>query len=73
MGQFSERPWDDARKLVDAANRNLPLHVPLAAFVNSDGLSHKGDKVHFDAKSYRELGRGYAKAYLELTSADAGR
>lgn len=65
MGQFSERPWDDAKKLVDAAHRNLPMQVPHTAFVTSDGLTHKGDQVHFDAKSYRELGRRYAEAYLD--------
>ncbi len=65
MGQFSERPWDDARKFVDAAHRNLPMQVPHTAFVTSDGLTHKGDQVHFDAKSYRELGRRYAGAYLD--------
>ncbi len=65
MGQFPKRPWDDARKLVDAAHRNLPMNVPHTAFVSSDDLTHKGDLVHFDAKSYRELGRRFAKAYLD--------
>jgi hypothetical protein len=65
MGQFAKRPWDDARKLVDAAHRKLPKNVPHTAFVSSDGLTHKGDIVHFDSKSYRELGRRYAKAYLD--------
>lgn len=69
MGQFPERPWDDAKRRVDAAHRNLPRHVPRTAFVNSDGLTHKGDQVHFDAKSYRELGRRYALAYLKLVAA----
>lgn len=73
MGQFPERPWDDARKRVDAANRELPRHVPHTAFVNSDGLTHKGDQVHFDAKSYRELGRRYARAYLDLVTPGGGR
>ncbi len=66
LGQFPERPWDEARKKVDAAHRDLPKHVPHTAFVNSDGLTHKGDEVHFDAKSYRELGRRYAQAYAKL-------
>ena len=65
MGQFPKRPWDDSRKLVDAAHRNLPKHVSHTAFVSSDGLTHKGDLVHFDTKSYRELGCRYAKAYLD--------
>jgi len=67
MGQFPERPWSDAKKLVDAAHRNLPKKVPHTAFVNSDGLGHKGDRVHFDSQSYRELGRRYAAAYLAMS------
>jgi hypothetical protein len=67
MGQFAEQPWDDAKKRVDAAHRDLPNKVPHTAFVDSNGLSHKGDKVHFDAESYREFGRRYAKAYRALS------
>lgn len=66
MGQF--RPWSDAKKMVDAAHRSLPKQLPHTAFVSSDGLKHKGDKTHFDAASYRELGRRYAKAFLDLQS-----
>ncbi len=67
MGQFSERPWNDAKKMVDAAHQNLPAKVKNTAFVSSDGLKHKGDNVHFDADSYRELGRRYADAFRKLT------
>ena len=66
MGQFSERPWSEARKQVDQVHQNLPREVPHTAFVSSTGLKHKGDKVHFDADSYRELGRRYAAAYRQL-------
>jgi len=68
MGQFKERPWSESKKLVDAAHQGLPQKIANTAFVNSNGLAHKGDQVHFDSKSYRELGRRYAKAYLQLTS-----
>lgn len=68
MGQFEERPWNDAKKQVDAAHQNLPRKIDQTAFVSSDGLKHKGDEIHFDAASSRELGRRYAKAYLELTA-----
>lgn len=37
-----------------------------AAFVKSNGLHHKGDNTHFDAKSYRIFGRRYAKAMQKL-------
>lgn len=71
LGQFPERPWDDAKRLVDSAHRSLPSKVPSTAFVSSDGLNHKGDQVHFDSVALRELGRRYAKAYLDLTSGSA--
>ena len=66
MGQFPEQPWDAAKRRVDAAHRALPGQVARTAFVPSLGLGHKGDEVHFDAKSYRELGRRYARAWLAM-------
>lgn len=66
LGQFDDVPWDDNRKLVDQAHRELPKHVPQTAFVPSDGLKHKGDKVHFDSAGLREFGKRYAEAYLQL-------
>lgn len=73
MGVFPERPWNDAKKRVDQAHRDLPKRVAHTAFVSSDGLTHKGDKVHFSAESYRELGRRYAAAYLKLSTKRNGR
>ena len=67
LGQFAERPWDESRKLVDAAQRNLPEKISRTAFVSSEGLGHKGDEVHFSAEAYRELGRRYAAAFQKLT------
>ncbi len=37
-----------------------------AAFVNSRGLHHRGDGTHFNSKSYRILGKRYAKAIQKL-------
>ena len=68
MGQFAERPWDEHKKRVDAVHQNLPKHIKYSAFVNSNGLKHKGDEVHFDSASYRKLGRRYADAYSKLTT-----
>ena len=67
MGQFAERPWDEHRKLVDAAHQSLPNDVDHTAFASSDGLGHRGDEVHFNTAAYHELGHRYAKAYLSLT------
>lgn len=68
LGRFADAPWNEFKTVVDRAHRDLPRLVPATAFVSSDGLNHKGDKVHFDADSYRELGRRYADAYLSLVA-----
>lgn len=64
MGQFADAPWSADAILVDQAHQKLPQSIPHTMFVPADGLKHKGDKVHFDAASYRELGKRYAKAFL---------
>jgi pimeloyl-ACP methyl ester carboxylesterase len=66
LGRFPDSPWNEFKAQVDQVHRALPTKVPHTAFVTADGLMHKGDKVHFDADSYRELGRRYAKAYLAI-------
>ncbi|QDU93005.1 sialate O-acetylesterase [Lignipirellula cremea] len=71
MGQFEGAPWNAYKKKVDAAHQALPNNKPLTAFVSSEGLNHKGDMVHFDADSYRELGRRYYKAFVALTAEPA--
>jgi hypothetical protein len=53
--------------LVNAQIAALPEHAPLSAVVSSSGLTHKGDQLHFDSPSLRELGRRYAQALIELT------
>ena len=66
MGQFKERPWTEARRMVNAAHESLPEKIHHTAFVSSDGLDHKGDQVHFSAEAYREFGKRYAAAYLNM-------
>lgn len=68
IGKFPDQPWGKWQEVVNKAHMDLPQKVKLVGFVNADGLKHKGDKVHFDSESYRELGRRYAKAYFELTA-----
>jgi hypothetical protein len=66
LGQFPERPWTEARKQVDAAQRAVVASVPLVAFVASDDLTCNPDQVHFDSKSLRTFGRRYAAALQRL-------
>ena len=69
MGKFPDAPWTPEKVTVDKAHQDLPNRVPHSAFATSEGLKHKGDKVHFDTASARELGKRYAAAYLKLTTA----
>lgn len=73
MGLFPDRPWDEARQQVDLAHRDLPGKVSNTAFVNSVGLQHKGDKVHFDSPSCRILGMRFAEAFIRLTGGEQAR
>lgn len=71
LGNWPERPWDDAWKRVDQAHRDIASSMPDVRFVSSQGLAHKGDVLHFDAPAARELGRRYATAYLAMTAGAA--
>lgn len=53
-------------RLVNDAIASLPQTVPHTSFVSSEGLAHKGDQLHFDTASERELGRRYANEVLKL-------
>jgi len=67
LGQFADNPPpDENRRRVMNVIQATPEKVPHTSFVNSDGLGHNGDKVHFNAEAYRELGRRYAEALKRL-------
>jgi len=53
---------------VNVALSNMPSIVNNTACVSAGGLSHKGDFIHFDAASARELGRRYAAALAALSA-----
>lgn len=69
LGCFAGEPWDEHREQVNAVHERLPSQVPATGFVSSSGLTGM-DHVHFDTPSYRELGRRYAAAYLNLTGSE---
>lgn len=66
MGKFDDVPWSPDKITVDQAHQDLAKKVPHTGFVSAEGLKHKGDKVHFDSASFRELGKRYAEAYLKM-------
>ena len=67
LGRFADAPWSEPRRQIDAVHQKLARELNNVAFVSSDGLAHKGDRVHFDSASARALGRRYAEAYQRLT------
>ena len=44
----------------------LPMTLPSAHIVSSQGCTGKPDHLHFDAAGYRELGKRYAETMLPL-------
>jgi len=67
LGRFDGKPWTHGYEQVDAAHRRVAADTVNVAFVSSDGLADKGDQLHFSAEGARELGRRYARAYLQMT------
>lgn len=72
LGRFADVPWSESRTKIDALHRKLARELRDVAFVSSDGLVHKGDRVHFDSASARELGRRYAESYQTMTQKPSG-
>jgi len=66
MGQFAERPWDEAKRKVGSAHESLPTRIEHTGFATASGLAHQGDEVHFDTASARILGRRYFDAFESL-------
>jgi len=53
-------------EIVEKSTRQVMKADGNAAFVTSKRLPDKGDKTHFDSKSYRILGKRYAKAMQKI-------
>jgi dienelactone hydrolase len=70
MGRFEGSPWTPEKEQVNEVHELLPQHIANTAFVHANQLTDKGDLIHFDSSSFRELGRRYARAYLELTRSE---
>lgn len=52
---------------INAVINQLPKQVSNTAVVSAKGLTDKGDHLHFDTPSARELGKRYAEAMKQLT------
>jgi Carbohydrate esterase, sialic acid-specific acetylesterase len=73
LGEFLRREdkdgkpsyWPKVNEQIGAVAKTIPR----SAAVESAGLKHKGDVVHFDTPSLRELGLRYAETMRKLQSA----
>ena len=59
-------PYDFPR--IDADLRNVVTELSDLTLVSAEGLTDKGDGLHFSSASARELGRRYFEAYLQMTT-----
>jgi len=59
--------------VVKAAQKNMPNDLPHVGFANSDGLTHRGDHLHFNAASQAEFGKRYAAEMQKLQQASAAK
>ena len=67
LGEYlSQRPEFGHFRTVNAELRKASETLSACAYVSSQGLTHKGDSLHFDAPSLRRFGERYAEAYLGL-------
>ena len=70
LGEFVERDFGDVLR---SELRLTASTVPGCALASAAGLQHKGDDVHFDTPSLRELGSRYADAWASLALAESWR
>jgi len=65
LGDFYVEKNPDAESINEILER-IPLTVKNTACVDVSGFTHKGDVLHFDSRSSRELGRRYAERMIKL-------
>ena len=70
LGDFLEDYDDEIKykhtKTVQEALKQIPSAIQNCAFASAEGLTDRGDGVHFNSKSYRVLGERYFQSYLEI-------
>lgn len=64
LGDFYTRTNPNAHK-INAIISSIPAKLKKVYVISSSELTDKGDKVHFGTDAQKELGKRYAKKYLE--------
>jgi hypothetical protein len=70
LGDFLEDYDDEIKykhtKTVQEALKQIPSTIQNCAFASAEGLTDRGDGVHFNSKSYRIFGKRYFDEYLKI-------
>jgi len=71
LGDYAEpEERNNNWKALNSTLHSMTLTDKNLAVVSSKGLKSNRDKVHFNAESQRELGKRYAKQYLDISKPD---
>jgi hypothetical protein len=68
LGRFPAKPWNANQEAVDAAQQAVAKKVKNVRYVSAEGLSSRGDNLHFNTPSLRTFAQRYAEAFLEMTA-----
>lgn len=71
LGQFPDKPWSEARKLVNDSHIEIANSSDKVSLVFSEGLTCKNDNTHFNAESMKEYGKRYAEAYMKMLDSNS--
>ncbi len=64
LGSYSADPenWEEINRQI----RRYSATDPESAVIKTSDLKEKGDKIHFNSKSQRKIGKRFAEAFLKL-------
>lgn len=68
-GRFIKKHESGRYKYIDIITdilKELPKVIPCCGFAGSEGLTDRGDGLHFDSASYRILGKRYFEEFKKI-------
>jgi hypothetical protein len=66
LGKFPAKPWNQYQEAVDAAQQAVAKKLKNVRYVSSEGLSSRGDNLHFNTPSLRTFAQRYVEAFRSL-------
>jgi len=76
LGRFAASYQNGKLKYMDIVNealRTMPSVIENCGFASSEGLTDRGDSIHFNSVSYRIFGKRYFNEYLNVVDAENGK